>query len=164
MNELKNAAVINCAKSNGIPVKRIKIDVKKWNPGGVARGSPPMWYGFQRGSFPSSRIRFMMLPCSPMSELGGYSLWKITAALKRNAKLNMAKSSRVLLCLVVNHHWNEYNYLSIERNLLLSQNTNPLSPNHIRSLITEDCWKQPFFWKIHKHKLDTKVVEFILGA
>jgi len=38
-----------------------------------------------------------------MSELGGYSLWKITAALKRNAKLNMAKSSRVLLCLVVNH-------------------------------------------------------------
>jgi len=110
MNELKNAAVINCAKSNGIPVKRIKIDVKKWNPGGVARGSPPMWYGFQRGSFPSSRIRFMMLPCNPMSELGGYSLWKITAALKRNAKLNMTKSSRVLLCLVVNHHRNRYDY------------------------------------------------------
>ena len=42
MNELKKAAVINCAKTNGIPVKRIKIDVKKWNPGGVARGSPPM--------------------------------------------------------------------------------------------------------------------------
>ena len=43
MIELKKAAVISCAKSSGIPVKRTMIDTKKWNPGGVASGSPPMW-------------------------------------------------------------------------------------------------------------------------
>ena len=42
MIELKKAAVISWAKIRGIPVKRIKIDTKKWNPGGVASGSPPM--------------------------------------------------------------------------------------------------------------------------
>lgn len=81
--------------------------MKKWNPGGVASVSPPMWYGFQLGSVPLSKIRFMMLPCKPMSELGGYSLWKIVATLNRNAKINMAKSSKVLLCRVVNHHRND---------------------------------------------------------
>ena len=103
MNELKKAAVTSWATSKGIPVKRIRIAVKKWNPGGVAKGSPPMWYGFQRGSFPSSRIRFRILPWSPMSELGGYSLWNRMATLKRNATANMLNSSRVLLCLVVHH-------------------------------------------------------------
>jgi len=42
MNALKKAAVINCAKSSGIPVNRMRVDTKKWNPGGVARDSPPM--------------------------------------------------------------------------------------------------------------------------
>jgi hypothetical protein len=51
-----------------------------------------------------------MLPCKPMSELGGYGLWKMMAALKRNAKLNMAKSSSVLFCVVANHHLNGYDY------------------------------------------------------
>ena len=110
MNALKKAAVMSCAKSNGIPVKRIRVDTKRWNPGGVARGSPPIWYGFQMGSFPSSRIKFMMPLWSPMSELGGYSLWKITATRKMNAMLNMRKSNKVLLCLVVDHHQIEYDY------------------------------------------------------
>ena len=43
MIELKKMAVINSARSNGIPEKRIKLETKKWNPGGVARGSPPIW-------------------------------------------------------------------------------------------------------------------------
>ena len=42
MNELKKAAVINWARISGIPVKRMRMVTKKWNPGGVARGSPPM--------------------------------------------------------------------------------------------------------------------------
>jgi hypothetical protein len=110
MIELKNAAVTSWARISGIPERSIRVDTKKWNPGGVARGSPPMWYGFQFGSVPWSRIRFMMLPCKPMSELGGYGLWKMMAALKRNAKLNMAKSSSVLFCVVANHHLNGYDY------------------------------------------------------
>ena len=121
MSELKKAAANSCAKIKGIPVKRSTIDTKKWNPGGVASCSPPMWYGFQVGSFPSSRIRFRMLLCSPMSELGGYSLQKIIATLKRNAMLNIVKSSRVVLCLVLNHRRNEYDYISVGRDLLLSQ-------------------------------------------
>jgi hypothetical protein len=45
-----------------------------------------------------------------MSELGGYSLLKIMATLKRNATLNMVKISRVLFCVVFDHRWNEYDY------------------------------------------------------
>jgi hypothetical protein len=123
MIELKKMAVINWARSSGIPEKRSRVDTKKWNPGGVARGSPPIWYGFHVGSVPWSSIRFMMLPCKPMSELGGYSLWKITATLHRNPKLNMSRSSnRVLLFLVLNHQRTDMTTLSIEQNLLLSQN------------------------------------------
>ena len=106
MIELKKRAVINWARSSGIPEKRIRVDTKKWNPGGVARGSPPIWYGFHVGSSPLSSIRFMMLPCKPMSEPGGYSLWKITATLHRNPKPNMSRSSRVVFCLVLNHQLN----------------------------------------------------------
>jgi len=48
----------------------------------------------------------MMLPCKPMSEPGGYSLWKIIATLHRNPKPNMSRSSRVVLYFVLNHHRN----------------------------------------------------------
>ena len=71
MIELKNVAVISCARISGIPVIRIRMDTKKWNPGGVASCSPPMWYGFQLGRVCSSKIRFIILPCKPISELGG---------------------------------------------------------------------------------------------
>jgi len=73
----------------------------------------------------------MMLPCNPTSELGGYGLWKIMAALNRNEKPNIAMSSRVLLCLVVNHHHSRMTTLfSVENNLLLSQNTNPFQHSY----------------------------------
>jgi len=109
-NELKNVAVKSCASSSGMPVNRINVETKKWKPGGVTSGSPPMWYGFHSGSFPWSRIRFMTLPCSPMSELGGYSLWKTTASLKSSAKPNNASMSKVLLCLVVDHRGTNVNF------------------------------------------------------
>ena len=110
MTELKKTAVIIWAKINGIPEKRIRIETKKWNPGGVERTCPPMWYGFHKGSFSSSRIKLIMLPWSPISELGGYSLWNIMATLNRIAKAKMAKSSKFLLCFVITHHQSEYNY------------------------------------------------------
>jgi hypothetical protein len=43
MIALKNMAVTSSARIKGIPENRIKVETKKWNPGGVTRGSPPMW-------------------------------------------------------------------------------------------------------------------------
>ena len=98
---LKNMAVTSSAKITGIPENSISVETKKWKPTGVAKGSPPMWYSFHSGKVPVSKIWLMMLPWNPMSELGGYSLWKITAALNANAKQKIANRSKIPLCFVI---------------------------------------------------------------
>jgi hypothetical protein len=52
----------------------------------------------------------MILPCKPMSELGGYGLWKMTAILNKNEMQNIARSSIFSLFFVGNHHHIRYDY------------------------------------------------------
>ena len=162
-------AVTSSASITGMPENNINVETKKWKPTGVAKNSPPMWYLFISGKAPFSKIWLMILPWKPISELGGYWLWKITAALKVKAKQKIANSSKNPLCFVTfTSVANDYTFYL---NTIYCFPTNKLLKKETRvkksaSFSCSSCWilRKLFLYFLKWLFLDVPSVSWLLSC